>query len=443
MAPEAELIAVVPATVLGRRIRAARTAAGLSQAALAGDLISPGHVSLIEKGLRRPSTEVIAAIAERTGTSVDVLLTGLTEDTRTRIRAELDLGELGLPTADPSRTLAVADHALSALADATCPALERSARRLRAAALEAAGDLPGAIEELLVVTAEAEPDVLWLRDLIALSRCHRESGQLDEAITAGEASLGLAASEGLGKTTEFVQLTVTVAGAHIFRGDLGRALRICKRAARDAEEWGLPVAKASALWNASLALQTRGDVVTALRLGHEALTTFEEHDDTRNLGRLRIHLANLALALDPPDHAAALHLLEAAAIELDWSTASPVDLARHRLSMATASFGLGEVGRAVDLLAQSESLAPPEAPELKAAHAALRGRLCAARGALAEARGHFEHGIRLISGSGSDHDAAQLWLDLGDILTALGEQEGAADAYHRAGASQGLRPLRR
>jgi tetratricopeptide (TPR) repeat protein len=283
--------------------------------------------------------------------------------------------------------------------------------------------------------------VKWVKDLISLSRCLRESGRIDEAIAVGEANRAEVERLGLTETTEAVQLIVTTAGAHISRGDLGHALRSCKRALADAVRYGLPVAQASALWNASEVLQTRGQGQEALTMALQALELLEESGDTRNLGRMRHHVANIQLSLHPPDAAGALEMLQRARKELAWSTATELDAARHRLSVAAAHELLGQYREAEAELEASVTLSPANAVGLLAAQAALRGRLAAAWGDLDSARRHYQHAVAVLTGSGADTDAAQLWYELGMILRELGESELAADAFRRAGAVQGLHVL--
>lgn len=424
---------------LGTRLRAARVAVGLTQAELAGDTVEAAYVCRVEVGSRRPTLRVLTALAERVGVPLEDLLTGLTRDRRDSLQLTIDFAELSLSSEDPSEALAAADEVLAALVGMNAPDLFENALRLRASAREAAGDLDGAAADLTLLTAEPVADVRWVKDLISLSRCLRESGRLDEAIALGEAHQAQVERLGLTETTEAVQLIVTTAAAYTHRGDLGRALRICKRASVDAVRYGLPVARASALWNASEVLQIRGQAPEALAMALQALALFEESGDTRNLGRLRVNVATIQLSLRPPDAAGALAMLQRAGKELDWSTASALDAARVRLGMAIAHELLGEYPEAVAELEASVTISPANAVELLASQAALRGRLAAARGDLDSASQHYRQGIALLTGSGADRHAAELWYELGQILRGLGESELAADAFRRAGAVQGLR----
>lgn len=63
--------------MLGARIATLRKAAGISQAELAKALqISPSAVGMYEQGRREPSVEILKAMSEYFGVSIDFLVTG-------------------------------------------------------------------------------------------------------------------------------------------------------------------------------------------------------------------------------------------------------------------------------------------------------------------------------------------------------------------------------
>ncbi len=60
---------------LGEKIKKLRTARGYTQSAFARELdISPGYLSQLEMGLRKPSRDLVARMAETLGASLDYLL---------------------------------------------------------------------------------------------------------------------------------------------------------------------------------------------------------------------------------------------------------------------------------------------------------------------------------------------------------------------------------
>ena len=104
----------------------------------------------------------------------------------------------------------------------------------------------------------------------------------------------------LDSTDEAVQMAVTLAAAYFVRGDIGQAVRVCRKAIAKAETLDSPVARASAYWNASAFEAEQGAVRDAIPLAERALALLAEGQDGRNLGRLRTHLGIMQLRMDPP-----------------------------------------------------------------------------------------------------------------------------------------------
>lgn len=440
------LLSEVDPAVVGKRVRAARAAAAIPVPELCR-VTGVGATTLdeIEGGLRLPELPVLAAIAASTDTTAEYLVTGLTRETIDELQGSLDHAAFTLSATSSSDARSVADRVLEQLelAEATAPHLRLAAQRLRATAHEASGELTDAISDLRLITAEPRREAQWLKDLIALCRCYRESGQLDAAIAVGEEAAPTIRELDLEGVTEAVQLTATVASAYIFRaatGDLGYASRLCLRAADEADRHGLPIAKASALWNASVAKYAAGDVVASLSLGRQALALFGEQGDIRNLGVLHMQMGNAYLVQDPPDALAALEMLTLAGTELTMAGASAVELARHRQVLARAHLELGDGDKARALLAESDALAPDNAVELRAWHYVLLATLDARERDFRSAHAHVERAVQMLSASGADGDAAQVWFRVASVFAELDEMELAADAYRRAAVAQGLRP---
>lgn len=442
----AALLATADPAIIGERIRRAQRHAAVSFVELAGAAaVDVTTLDDIVEGRRLPELAVLTAVADCTDTSPEALLTGLSAAALTTLWGELDHARLSLSGMEPSAACTVAERVLQQLetSRATAPHLARAARRLRATALESAGDLNAAIAELHVITANPHRDPQWLRDLISLSRCYRESGELDRAISVGEVDEPAIRELGLDHLTEAIQLTVTVAAAYIFRGavgDLGHATRMCMRAAEAADRHDLPVAKASALWNASLAKYAGGDPVASLALGLEALALFGDQGELRHVGVLRMQVGNAYLAQDPPDAEAALEMLTRAGTELRMAGGGAVERARHRQVLARAHLELGDIDAAHEALAESEALTPADAVELRAWHFTLLATLAARQGDFSETYAHLERAVHMLTACGADGDAAQVWFRVASVFADLGEMERAADAYRRAAITQGLRP---
>jgi tetratricopeptide (TPR) repeat protein len=436
----AELSRTIDARELGRRIRNARVAAGLTQTALAGGEVTAAYLSRIEDGQRRPEFGLLGRLAQRMGVSLEFLVAEGPSEERMALELSIDHAELALVGGNAAEALRTVETLMAGIGrDAGADELRRRVLVLRAGALEATGDLNGAILQLEDLTRTPEASVVWLRSLISLSRCYQEVGELDRAIAVGENAAETIESLGLEGLTESIQLSVTVAGAYMRRGDLDRAMRICRRAMERADSVGSPIAKASAYWNASLVESRKGASQIALDLAQKALAQFEVGEDARNLARLRGHVADMQLQMDPPDASGAIETLELAARELEWSAASPADRASQLQTRARAHLFLGEHESARADIQASLEVVPADAYSEQAYGLAVLGEVEMHAGNTAAAREALLGAARMLTAVGADREVAQLWFELATHLRKVGEIEAALDAFERAATSTGLR----
>lgn len=435
----AELSRTIDPVDLGRRIRIARVAAGMTQAQVAAGEVTAAYLSRIEDGQRRPEAGLLERMAGRMNVSLRQLLTGVSDERLREIELKVDHAELALTSGDAKNALAQSQAILDEFSDIE-PELRTAVLRVQAGALEALGDLNRAIVLLEELTADPTPDAHWLRALIALSRCYRDSGDFNKAIAVGDQADSIISELGIEGLTEAIQLTVTVAAAHHRLGNMDEAMRVCLRALDAAEKHNSPIAKASAYWNAStIEAATRGATPAAVDMAKKALALFELGEDNRNLAKVRAQVATLQLAQDPPDGAAALQTLERAEDELRWSGASVWELALVHITRGRAHLLLGENVAALEALDRGLELAPDDAPFLRASADVIKGQVAASENRLDDARTAYRAAIYSLSAAGADRGAAQLWFELADLLTEVGDTEGALQAFRSAGASTGLR----
>ncbi len=438
----AELLHSVDLRTLGSRVRASRVAKGWTQAELAGEEISVGYVSRIESGSRRPNLAVLTSLAARLGTPIEQLLRGVTASQYDDIRLGLDYAELALESGEATDAVHQAQKFLGLAVQSSLTELRSRGRYLYARALEANGKLDAAIIQLEELVADAS-GLFLIQGGIALSRCYRETGDLALAIEAGERIEAVIAESGLDATDEAVQLSLTVAAAYIERGDLHRANRICMAAVERAERLATPGARAGAYWNSSYILSERGDVQGALPLASRALSLLAEGRDGRNLARLRIRVGELQLQSDPPEIELALAQLSLAREELVATSASDVDRAYNEVAVGYAHLMSGDPRSALEAADLAETMAGPSAHLVRASAIVVRGQAHAAMGRQGEAREAYVDAVHVLSGAGSDRDAAQLWFELADLLEAVGDLDGAREAYRSAAATSGLSPRHR
>jgi tetratricopeptide (TPR) repeat protein len=433
-----ELSRSIDPVELGRRIRTLRRAAGLTQTQLAQGDVSTGYISRIEIGQRRPDVGLLQKMAERLEVSVEQLVEGTSAPAEDGFRVQVDLAELSLAGGDATTALEQIGDVLASMPQSVNPSIRRSARLVKAAALEADGQLDEAIVLLEDLTQHPQADLQWVRALIALSRCHREAGDFSRAITVAEQATQVVEEMGLAGTTEAIQLAVTVAAGYIQQGDVGHAMRLCLRAIDAAEKIDSPVAKGSAYWNASVIESKRGATGAALQLAQKALALFELGEDSRNLGRLRTQVGYMQLRLDPPDAQGAKETLQRAEQELAWSAAGSLDKADHHLALGRAHLLLGEHGQVQAHVEAATALALDHSPTITAAVHSLQGQLHAASGDVEQARSAYRAAIDALNGVGNDRDVAQTWFELAQLLEEVGDASAAIDAYRRGAVSTGL-----
>ncbi|HVS67840.1 MAG TPA: helix-turn-helix domain-containing protein [Mycobacteriales bacterium] len=423
---------------LGERIRNLRLARGLTQAALANGAVTVGYISRIEAGQRRPDVALVERFAEVLGTTAEHVVTGVEPVRADEILLTLLHAELALETGSATEAL-TALGGVTGAAGADLPAdLRQRAEFLAARAMESLGRYDDAISALEKLVDSGAGRALFLPGMLALSRCHRDSGDLTRAIDVGEQALAALKEAGIDGGDEAIRLVVTVAAAYFERGDVGHAVRVAREAVRRAEAMGSPAARAAAYWEASVFESRRGGSAAAIPYAERALALLAGSDDRRNLPRLRAQLGVMMLRLDPPDTSEAIEHLQAARDDLVASSAGVVDVARCDVALARAHLLAGDDARAIELGQQSFATTREVAPALAAEAAALLGMQASNAGDPKAAASHYREAVGLLTGVGQDRQAAQLWLELGSQLEQLGDVDTARDAYRRAAVATGL-----
>jgi tetratricopeptide (TPR) repeat protein len=425
---------------LGRRLKAARLAAGLRQADLTAPGVTQSYISHLEAGRREPTGPVLAHLADRLG---------------------LTPAELGLPVAGSAvewdLELALADierrTGRSAeprsryerlIAECPDPAVRRRAGIGLAWLLERAGDLEAAVRCLEPITDELfagdarDPDQELLAEAATcLSRCYREAGDLHRAVEVAQGAVA-ALSAAAPRPRGYAQLVATLAYAYTDRGDLLRASHVLEDLIAEYDSGPDRPARAAAYWNASLVSADRGRSAEALRMIERAGLLLAEDEDERALARIKITKAWLFMSQPIPDPAKADALLRTALPELErHASATDVASAHTELSRVALALGRPEAARTHAL----------QAMDLLSAHPNLEtARACAALGQALLALGDDDGGrARLraaaatLTDAGSTREAAVLWRQLGAVYAGIGAQDEALHAYARALDTLGVR----
>lgn len=430
--------AVDPAE-LGGRIRQARIAAGLTQAQVAGEDVSAAYLSRIEAGRRRPDLGLLEKIAARTGVTALEMLLGIDADERAELRTGLDHADMALRSGNAEEAYLRAGEVIERLDGASAADLLPEARYVAAIALEALGEIEDAIADLEQLVVVRDRKGFWIRAGIALTRAHREVGDLDRSIATGESLLATLEELGLGSSEEAIRLKVTIAAAYFEAGDERHAVRICRKAIEEADTLDSPRAQASVYWNTSIIESRHGRVEAAIPLAEQAIGLMEEAQEHTSIAQLRSLLGTFLLRRNPPDAGEAKRVLEAAAEELAGAGASPADLGHNGLGLARAHFLIGNLERAEELIDAVLATYARNAPFVEVSALALRGEIHAGLGRPDETKAAYRQAAATLTAIGADRRAAQLWFELGTLFDQIGDADGAFDAFHRAAASTGLR----
>jgi transcriptional regulator with XRE-family HTH domain len=424
---------------LGQRLRVLRREQGLSQSDLAGDLVSPSYVSLIESGQRSPEREVLEGLARRLGCSVLYLESGIAPEEITRQQLKLQFAEIALASGS-------GEEARSQFAELTGAA--NGETRLAATwglarALEALGDLHGALshyDALLEAVRAGLPGAPGLLTVL-MGRCrlYKEAGDFARSIEVGEEALREVSDLGLEGTEEEIRLASTLVASYWARGDLFSAQHLASEVIDRAERLGSRTARGSAYWNASLVAADAGQLTLALDLASKTLALLSESSPDKNMAGMRVTYAWLLLRCDPPRLEEADALLSRAHEVMTDEAYGPV-LASCETEMARSALLRGHFAAAESLArAAAGRLADSGAPELEQARV-IGGLAAIMSGQVDDGHAAAEQAARRLEALGSRLDAAQAYRDLAEAMFQHGRAEQAIAALRRAADCAGARP---
>jgi len=420
------------AETFGARLRRARTAAGLSQTALAGEDLSPSYVSHLESGRREPTDAVVALLAARLGIPATELVP---QDSGPEADLVLAQAALGLGNAQEALDLLApwADRLTRAPELAADPQLFRAAE-VQAAALERLGRLREALRVLepMRLAADTAPSRLpWIGVSVSLIRIYRESGDIGRAVDLGEAALRRGAELDLAGAPGYAALVSTVAGVYAERGDLMRAQVILDDLIDRLGEGSSADDRAKALWNAALNATERGYAGEGLRIVEQASALAEAGSELPVRTRLRYVRAWIMLQHRPPLAAEARTELRALLPEARQHTGAmllgPVlsELARAELLLGRPDVARRHASASLDKLGDDQTL--------ERAHSLLLlGAASVALGEEAVGVGLLEEAAASLQASEASRYAAQAWRQLAEVYRHLGDQARTLEALAHA-----------
>lgn len=288
--------------LVGRRLRDARTAAGLSQRQLAFPGCTAVYISRIESGDRIPSLQVLRELGTRLRVSADWLATGTTHPGLAG--DPLVEAEVWLRFDDVPRARAAFERLLL---EETEPGRRARALAGLGHAAFAAGEHLDAIQlfeqalELSPTLDEADPSVAD-----SLGRAYALTSQYEQAI--GVFQRRLDAAQRRRDAMQTVRFAVLLANALCDRGAFARAERVLGHALALARDMDDPLVRARLWWSQSRLHALQNDVENAERYARYALDTLELTEHVRYSGLAHQVLAHIKL--DRGEAGEALDLLE-------------------------------------------------------------------------------------------------------------------------------------
>jgi transcriptional regulator with XRE-family HTH domain len=423
---------------LGQRLRALRVERGLSQAELAGDLVSPSYVSLIETDRRSPEREVLTGLAHRLGCSALYLESGMVPEEITEQRLQLKFAEIALANGE----LDEAHDRFRALSLQASSEIRHGAVWGLAQTEEALGNLHEAmthLEALLEPARAGEPGTPGLLSLlIARCRIYRLAGDFARSIEVGEDAVREVRELGLEGTEDEVRLASSLVACYFARGDMFSAQHLVSRVIERAEKLGSRQAQGAAYWNASAVAAARGQLTDALELASKTLAMLAEQAPDSSLAGMRITHAWLLLRCDPPRLDEADVLLARAHEVLSAMSFSP-HLANCETEMARSALLRGDFDAAVRIAAKAIERCE-EAGAAEGEHArVLTGLALVMSGQPDEGAALAEAAAERLATMGSQLDAAHAWRELAEALMERGRALEAVDALRRAADYAGVR----
>jgi tetratricopeptide (TPR) repeat protein len=394
---------------LGRRLREAREAAGVSQRRLAFEGCTNAYISRLESGHRTQSLQLIHEFARRLNVSPQWLATGIEEvdDGTAAIDAEvaLRLGEIDEARELYRKRLAVkADDSVGLAGLGEIAYRENKLSRaipLLEQALAARGgrtlDHPSSVE--------------------TLARAHVQSGALEAAIALLQRALDDA--EAAQAVVEMFRFRILLANALIDAGDLRGADRLLAQSIRAAEDLRDPLATARVYWSQSRLHMLHKNPTLGARYARRAIDILERTENDTYVAFAYQVLAYAEIEAGNPE--SALAQLERGR-ELLGDDLAARDDAKFALEETRALLALGRIKNAAKCAAEALEKIDALDPGDRGRGYLLLGEVFEASGNRKRALGLLELAVDSLERDGRPY-LAEAARRLADLL----EQEGRPD----------------
>ena len=409
----------------------------MTQAEVAGELLSVSYISLLESNRRQPTRETVEILARALGCRPNELLGDPSEQARPAALA-VRHADLRLQSGEAA---AARDGYQRVLRDGVEDPMVRVQAMLGLArALQHEGRLNEAVEmyESCVRSGLLDPaHAVSLAVAQGWCRCLFELGELYRAIEVGNRALEEYGRLGAQDSEQSIQLLATVAAAWYELGELRQAENLLNEGLERASRIRSPQARGAIIWNASLVAAERGRYLEALELADEALAAFQHGPNQLLVGSLLNLRGYILLRSDPPRPEEAVTVLNEA-LSVLAEVQDKLAQAYTLTELSRGNLELGDIDAAIADAERSRELLGPLA-RLE------YGRATVALAAALNARGDTEHARRLFTEAattlgelGASRTAARAWVELATILADGGDLAGAVAAFLQAATALNL-----
>jgi tetratricopeptide (TPR) repeat protein len=406
---------------VGRRLKDARLAAGMSQRELAFQGCTAVYICRIERGDRVPSLQVLRELARRVGVSEDYLAMGseALDETDPLLDADvtLRLGQFEL-----------AEHLYT-------QALEQPTDRAhRARALGGlgeidfhAGRLDDAVERLEEARSLLGESIVGYPEIVdSLARVYWMRDEYEVAIAVLEEALGLARSRDDEQAE--TRFSVLLANVLIDSGSLSSARELLGKTLAKAAKVTDPILQARLYWSQSRLHSAENNSEVALRYARMALAAIELTDHTAYAARAHHLLAYIELELG--NAAEALELLESG-YPLAVSSGGADARGRFRLEKARALAALGRDEEAVVLATEVAGELTEDSPEQAGRAYAVAADVFVRTGEPARGLELYGRSVELVSERHPDF-VRDVYGKMAELLEADGRKDEALELLKRA-----------
>jgi tetratricopeptide (TPR) repeat protein len=402
----------------GRRLKAARETAGVSQRRLAFPGCSAAYISRVEAGARIASLPILRGLADRLGVTEEYLTSG-----GSAARSALDDAEIALRLDRTDEAARLFENAL----------MDAGGGAERARAFEGLGQVAqrGGNPELAIDLFEKAlslvDDDVTARPSLAegLARSYAALGQLARSISILERCVEASESD----PVQYVRFAGLLGAALTDNGSFGEAERVLAHAISRGRKIKDPYTRARLYWSESRLHLEQGQTDLAARYAQRTLEILRATEDGYAIAHALQSLAHIYLDLGRPDDA--LQLLDEGG-DLIRAAGTPLEITQYRIDEARALAATGRRREAASLaMAATVELRGAEAVDLGRSYALL-GEIFDDLGDAARAQELLELAVDLLEQEAPSRYLVQAYKRLAQLLKAQHDTEGALGVLERA-----------